>query len=397
MIRVAVLSPAAELGGAERSLLTLLKAGRGVLDATVLLPKEGPLCRHLDAGSIPWIVVPQPAEILNLTRDLRKVSLPACLKAPFSVLGYLRRLRERIQTLRPDVVYSNGIKFHFLSSLLPKRLNIPIVWHVRDHWSGRILGLAADRCPEMVVANSRATAAKLQERMRRTHRVMVVHNAVDCDEFTPEGATADDGLRDAGEYRVGLPGPLAEIKGQFLFLDAAQQVLRKFPGARFFIVGGFIYDTAKDRAYEGALRGAIAARGLSERVTVTGFQESMAPWYRFLDVVVNASTIPEGFGRTLLEAMACGRAVVGPASGGIPEFVRHEETGLLYGMGEKDALADSVIRLLRDEALRIRLGREGRIVAVREFSAARHAEAMAALFVRAKAQFESRKSFHPLP
>ncbi len=243
----------------------------------------------------------------------------------------------------------------------------------------------------VIVANSRATAAQLQKGMRVKDKTVVVYNAVDIDEFSPEGPAVDLGVRQRGEYRIGLPGPLAEIKGQKLFLQAAQKIHREYPLTRFFIIGGYIYDTAKDHAYEAELRKIIGDWGLSECVTMTGFQEIMAPWYRSLDVVVNASIVPEGFGRTLLEAMACGKAVTGPYSGGIPEFVQHERTGLLYKMGDARALADSVIRLMKDDPLRTLMGREGRAAAVRTFSAGPHAEAISAVMIKAKCDFDKRK------
>ena len=108
----------------------------------------------------------------------------------------------------------------------------------------------------------------------------------------------------------------------------------------------------------------------------TGFQRDMAPWYRAMDIVVSASTQPEGFGRTLLEAMACGKPVVGPNAGGIPEFVRHGENGLLYEMGNADALGAAILTLSRDPGLRKRLGAAGCETAVQRFSPAGHAVAI---------------------
>ena len=294
MIRVAILSPAAELGGAERSLLTLLGAGHpSLMQATVILPREGPLSGHLDALGVPWLVVPQPMELLNLTRTLNKVSFLSLLKTPYAIGKYLIRLKSQLKALAPEILYSNGIKFHFLSSLLSRRLHIPLIWHVRDHWGSRILGFVADRYPERIVANSRATTAQLQKNMRVKDKTVVVYNAVDIDEFSPEGPAVDLGVRQRGEYRIGLPGPLAKIKGQELFLQAAQKIHREYPLVRFFTIGGYIYDTAKDHAYEAELRKIIGDWGLSDCVTMTGFQEMMAPWYRSMDVVVNASIVPE--------------------------------------------------------------------------------------------------------
>ena len=391
MIRVAILSPAAELGGAERSLLTFLKAAHpSLIDATVILPRKGPLCRHLDSLGVPCIVIPQPTELLNLTRSLNKISIISYLKIPYSGCKYLQRLTTCLQKLSPEILYSNGIKFHFFSSILSYRLHIPVVWHVRDQWSNALLGLIGDLCPELIIANSQATAAKLRNHMRGKDKVVVIHNAVDIDEFSPEGPTVNLGGKKEEEYWIGLPGPLAEIKGQKLFLRAAQRIRQIYPLAKFFIIGGFIYDTLKDRAYEAELRRCISEFGLAECVSITGFQVQMAPWYRSMDVIVNTSIIPEGFGRTLLEAMACGRAVIGPNAGGIPEFVQHGKAGFLYEMASPRALVDAVIKLLNNDELRTVMGSEGRRVAVQRFSLPFHAESISKALQSARNSYSKR-------
>jgi len=68
----------------------------------------------------------------------------------------------------------------------------------------------------------------------------------------------------------------------------------------------------------------------------------------------------EGLGLTLVEALLAGSAVVGTPAGGIPEVVRHEETGLLSRGDDPDDLADQIQRLLVDAPLRDRLSRAGR-------------------------------------
>jgi glycosyltransferase involved in cell wall biosynthesis len=150
-------------------------------------------------------------------------------------------------------------------------------------------------------------------------------------------------------------------------------VREEFPQAHFYLIGGWIYDTLHDAGYEKGLHEKVQHYGLFDCVTFTGFQTHMPPWYRAMDLIVNASIHPEGFGRTLLEAMACGRAVIGPDAGGIPEFVENGGNGILYKMGDAVQLADAIISLLRNSDLRRRMGMAGRKVAVSRFGATAHA------------------------
>src|SRR5205085_8086358 len=125
-----------------------------------------------------------------------------------------------------------------------------------------------------------------------------------------------------GTLRVGLVATYARWKGQEVFLDAAGRLAAGRPElpVRFYVVGGPVYQTRGSQFSEGELRRLAAQRGLADRVGFVGFREDTAPVYRALDVVVHASTRPEPFGLTVVEAMACGRPVIVSRAGGAAEL-----------------------------------------------------------------------------
>lgn len=374
LVRVVILSPSSELGGAERSLCAYLEVAHGrTIEATVLLSRRGPLCDLLSNAGIPWEVAAQPGALLCQSRRMRAASLVRFPELLYRGPLYLLRLAATIRRASPQVIYTNGIKSHVSAVLLRPLVRARLVWHVRDHWAGRLLGRLADCGPQRVIANSQATADVLKKSMKSPHKVTVVHNAVDARKFSPDGPTRGAGL---GLARIGLVASLSRLKGHELVLRAAPRILAEFPSAQFFFIGGAIYDTVGDRGYERELRRRIDEAGLGGCVTITGFQRDMPPWYRGMDVVVNASIHPEGFGRTVLEAMACARAVVAPNAGGVPEFVRHRENGLLYEMGDSEGLADAVLTLLRQPELRRDLGAAGRETVLQRFGLAPYARAI---------------------
>ncbi len=382
-MRVVVLSPAAELGGAERSLLTFLKVAQGnLVDARVLIPREGPLGQALTKLGVPWEVLPMPLALLRFSRQKGSLSPRWSLKGFFQGAGYALNMQRKLNELAPEIIYTNGIKSHILGALLRPWVKGRIVWHVRDFWEGRYVGSLADWGPHAIIANSWATARSLKERMRQPEKVTVVYNAVDGEEFSPEGPRAPVEAFGSFSHQVGLVAAYARLKGHSLLLQAAPQVLNEFPETGFFFIGGEMYDSIGDQGFGRELVASVTARGLSDCTIITGFQSDMPPWYRAMDVIINASLYPEGFGRTLLEAMACGRAVVGPAAGGVPEFVRHGTNGLLYEMGNAEELGAAILNLLRAPSLREKMGDAGRKTAVRRFAPEGHAASLVQAFLR---------------
>ena len=105
----------------------------------------------------------------------------------------------------------------------------------------------------------------------------------------------------------------------------------------------------------------------------------MAMTYNAADLFVMPS-LEEAFGQTALEALACGVPVVAYAAGGIPEMVRHEQTGLLAPVGDSVALAAAMGRLTGDLKASRTMGSQGRRMVLREFSMTRNAERYLALY-----------------
>ena len=164
---------------------------------------------------------------------------------------------------------------------------------------------------------------------------------------------------------VGNIAALVPHKGQKYFVEAAAIVVRSVPHARFLILG------------EGELRPALEhqVKGLhlGQHLVLAGFRTDVLAQLKALDLFV-MSSVTEGLGTSLLDAMAAARPIVGTTAGGIPEVVAHGETGLLVPPRDPQALADAILRLLRDEPGRRRMGEAGLERAHAMFSADRMVE-----------------------
>ncbi|HUI25385.1 MAG TPA: glycosyltransferase family 4 protein, partial [Candidatus Kryptonia bacterium] len=134
--------------------------------------------------------------------------------------------------------------------------------------------------------------------------------------------------------------------------------------------------------FERELKATAARRGLSQRVVFAGHQAKMVQVLQALDIVVHAS-VDEPFGRILIEAGAAALPVVAYASGGVPEIVVHEQTGLLAAAGDRSALALGVVRLIRTPALARTLGRAARVRVEQQFEVGRLTREIEEVFRRA--------------
>ena len=161
---------------------------------------------------------------------------------------------------------------------------------------------------------------------------------------------------------IGTVGALVPHKGHRHLVGAAARVLRKFPDARFFIVG--------EGGEREALESLIRQLKLEKHVILTGWRADVLSLHKSFDVFAQSS-ITEGLGTALLDAMACRRPVVATRTGGVDEAVDEGATGLLVEPHDEAALAKAIVTLLEDEPMRERMGEAGRARVEERFSVER--------------------------
>jgi glycosyltransferase involved in cell wall biosynthesis len=395
-LRILFLNPAGHLGGAERSLLDLM-ASIGThpelrsVRLGLVVGGDGPLVEEATRRGVQVYSLPLTKHLVAVgDSGLRSAGKRASFlrqsafgRAALEIPPYALRLRAVIREFAPTVVHSNGIKMHLLAAAVRSRA--PLVWHVRDFIGERPLARRAMRGlagrADAAIAISNAVSVDARGFMGRTP-VSVVYDAIDVDSFNPDGPIADlDRLAglDApprGTLRIGLVATYARWKGHELFLDAARRVIdaRLDIPVRFYVVGGPIYDTVASQYSEDELRGIVSRLGLDAHVGFVPFQRRIDAAFRALDVVVHASARPEPFGRTIVEAMATGKALVAPREGGAAELYQDGIDAIGVPARDPAALAAALQTLAEQPARRESLGKSARAAAVARFSLPRLAE-----------------------
>jgi glycosyltransferase involved in cell wall biosynthesis len=178
-------------------------------------------------------------------------------------------------------------------------------------------------------------------------------------------------------------------------IEAASRLRERIPNVRILFVG----ETSPGHdGYLRELEHLARERGVSDIVRFLPFQDWIADVFAALDLHVLLSN-DEGFGRVVVEAAAVRIPTIASNVGGIPELIRHGETGYLVGESRAaddnafreylDEFVERVVELARNAELRTRMGLAAYEYAKSQFSSERYAEQMMRIFDKAIEEFEA--------
>jgi len=206
-------------------------------------------------------------------------------------------------------------------------------------------------------------------------RTVTVHEGIDIDHVlaSPPLNVHEAFFLPHGAPVVGNVAALVPHKGQRYLIDAAHLVVRQVPDARFVILGeGELREHLEKQVHE---------HRLEKHVLLPGFRTDVLGCLKAFDLFV-MSSVTEGLGTSLLDAMACSRPIVATNAGGIPEIVEDGVNGLLVRPRDAAALAEAIVRALKNEALRHRMGLAGFARVRQRFTVERMVEQTAAVYAR---------------
>jgi glycosyltransferase involved in cell wall biosynthesis len=235
---------------------------------------------------------------------------------------------------------------------------------------GRRLLRITDRLADGVVVNCQALVRHMvQDEGLKPSRVLLCHNGIDTEMFQPGPAVLRSTVLKDAELVIGVVCGLRAEKRLDLLFEAFARIAA--PGRKLVIVGS------------GPLRSEIEA--LASRLSLHPYchfepaTTAVTDWLRAIDVFVLPSR-SESLSNSLMEAMACGCAVIASDTGGNPELVSHDSTGVLFPSGDVEALASAVARLADNLSLRARLGARAASFIRERFTLAQAAQRMAAIY-----------------
>jgi len=348
--------PALETGGVERGTVQVATALHQAGWRAVVASAGGPMTRELDRI------------------DAAHVDLPLTGKSPFRIHANIERLQQVIAEHNVDLVHARSRAPAWSAYYAARRAGVPFVTTYHSpyghnwlkHWYNAIMA-RGDR----VIAISNFIAGLIRRHYKvEADRLVTIPRGLDLSIFDPQAVTQARMIALSRQWNlradrpvIMLPGRLTRWKGQGVLIEALARLGREDVAC--VIVGS---DQGRE-AYRDELEKLAAARGVDHLLHFADHCRDMAAAYMLADVVVSASTEPEGFGRVAVEAQAMGRPVVATDHGGSRETVRHRETGWLVEPGNAEEMAEALgVALSLNEEERRWMSENGRQNAVDNYS-----------------------------
>jgi mannosyltransferase len=295
----------------------------------------------------------------------------------------------------PDGIARLGV----LDLLKTWRRRRPIIWHARRNnemivgvllralgWPLKLVFTSAAqrhhswttrfliRRMDAIIATSDLSASYLKR------SATVIPHGVDTDIYAPPldraAAFAESGL--PGRYAIGCFGRVRAQKGSDVFVEAMCRLLPNYPDFTAVLVGAIV---PEQMVFANDLKRQIEAAGLNQRIVILGELEiaEVQRWYQRLTIYAFTSR-NEGFGLTLIEAMAAGAALVAARAGAAELVVEDGMTGALVPPGDVDALVAALEPLVRDPGAASAMGARGRALVVEKFSLDAEADRIASVY-----------------
>lgn len=303
-------------------------------------------------------------------------------------LAQLTRLfRERV----PRIVHSHSGKAGVLARMAAHRAGVPVIVHTihgpsfgpfQGPWANLPLA-AAERYAGRLTTHFVCVANAMRDRyldagIGQPHQYTRIFSGFPLEPYL---CAASDGTRrqqlglDADDFVIAKVARLFRLKGHDDLLDAAPEILRCCPRARFLLVG--------DGPWRGRLEAKAAALGVAQRTLFVG----LVPPSRIPGLLAEADLVVhlsrrEGLPRVIPQALAAGKPVISYDCDGASEVCHDGQTGFLVRPGDIPALVSRILELAGDAALRHRLVAQGRSLVRREFPVEKMVDDLHALYLR---------------
>ena len=260
------------------------------------------------------------------------------------------RLNSIVKRYNIALIHAHTYKGLLLAVFAAKINRIPLIWHDGDFSQHGFLDRLVSACCDRIICVSNAVAENRAKTMDAL-KMVVIHNAIDFAEFSDKNdkkkIRKEFGLAE-DDIVIGFVGRISPHKGLEYLVEAIGSSLLGGYNLKVIVVGGVF--RPEDKGYFAKLKKMISSKRLNSRFIFAGYRTDARRIAHVFDLAVVPS-VREPFGRVVVEAMASGVPLVASRSGGIPEIVEDEITGILFEPCDSVDLSRKIKLLLDDSGL----------------------------------------------
>ena len=345
MIKILFVNHSSSVSGAEKVLMRLISClDKALITVTVICPENRGLADDLRTQNTDVIIIPMPLLI-------RSVNPVKAIKYCFGFYRFFRQLLDYLRIVKPDIIHCNSFTSVLYSFPAARYSRIPLVWHMHDILEYglfnklfiRLAGFASQK----VICVSNAVKENLVKFGVKKKKCMTIYNSIKMP-IDQTKCKRGDFLKEFGVNSgikvVTMIGQIAEWKGQSVFINALEKLMKHNISVKSFIVGDVI--SPFEESYRKSLQQMTEDLDLNDRVFFTGFRKDIQKIINDSDVIVHASIRPDPLPTVIIEAMSMGKPIVATNVGGVPELIEHEKTGLMISPLNSEMLSEAISNLL---------------------------------------------------
>ncbi|MBT3475850.1 glycosyltransferase family 4 protein [bacterium] len=361
-------------GGPGRSLYYLLKHfDYEQFNVSVLIPEKKVFSKNIERENLKVNQIidnnfPENLKRQNFHFRGKKISiLPLDIVINlFRLIYLLFDFKKELQKNKIDIIYCNGTLAKFFGAILGSLYSIKVVWHVRNYQKNIFLLYSINLFSNFdsvkkIICVSKSTMSQFKNK----EKCKVVNNGIDTEEFNPMTVTRE--LREKFKVNkdriiIGTAGRVVPRKNFEHFVQLGIDVCKKYKKDCLFVLVG---DTPHyfGQTLMTKLKSMVKEENLDDKFIFTGYTDKVESYIVDFDIFFIPSMYEDPFPRVVIESMSLGKPVLGYNIGGIGEAIDHKINGYSFNLDD-NSLIDSMLELIEDEELRLKMSFEARKKAV---------------------------------
>ena len=303
----------------------------------------------------------------RLLKDLLAIGgvhyqLPVHEKSPFAILSVVDKIKDIIKNERIDIVHARSRVPAISAFFAARSSGVPFITTCHGYYSKHIFSKIMGWGKFVIVPSNVVARHMIHNFKVPIERIKLIPRGVDLDKFT---FTGPDDKKNKQEYAIAVIGRITPIKGHIYLIRAISKVARIIPNIKVYIIGN---PPASKPKYKQELEVLVKRLSLSRHVEFSGDSDNIPDRLRGIDLLVVPSVGEETFGRVIIEAQASGVPVIASRIGGIVDIIKENYNGVLVNPRDYSALAEAMLKVIKDKELQAILSANGRSYVEKHFT-----------------------------